>query len=99
MLWPLAVGANNYGEDRVGAPEEIMARWEYGSHDSNVFVDRQIDLGSILWRGTLADYEASSALPSGLVQVVEYMEVPDIKNQRAERSVLVKKWMNRLVPT
>lgn len=94
-----AVGAvDAYGKQTVQAAIEIDSRWELGVKTSSdalnakeqivgtIYVDRPIGVGSILWKG---EKDSEPADPTGLVRVIEYREVPDIKGLDVVMSVLV----------
>ena len=95
VLWPIN-GTGNYGE-KVGAPVQIMVRWESvrsrkdsGQTDSElvvakVFIDQEILLGSLLWKGKQEELPAN---PKNLVRVKEYKEVPDDKGRHVRRWVM-----------
>lgn len=106
VLWT-AHGDDRYGTFKIDLPVEINVRWEKGTRENlnpttsavavtgRVFVDRAIPLKSILWLGKLVD------LPSpkrDLVQVVDYSEIPDVKNRHARREVSVIAY-NETLPT
>lgn len=105
VLWQRTSFDRN-GEPRVSAPVEIKARWEEGLLESideeatpiaingTVDVDRDIKSGSIMWLGKLRDLP--SPVTEGLVQVVGFEKIPDIKGRVFARSVTVKKWRNKL---
>ena len=97
VLWR-AHGSDDYGQLKIDLPVEIDVRWEKGTRENldsttssssvtgRVFVAVEIPLKSILWLGKLVD------LPSpkrDLVQVVDYSEIPDVKNRHARREVSV----------
>jgi hypothetical protein len=81
---------NNFGEPQVSAGVEIKARWEIengetlGPRDTViktvaiVLVDRDIEVGSLLWNGALVD------LPSPvteLYKVADFNKVQDLKKR------------------
>lgn len=105
VLW-LEAGATDYGDKAVGPANEINVRWEGKTlnnpadpqrqkiaHDAVVFVDREIPIGSLLWKG------AKDALPQNPVnmfRVVFYEEIEDLKGYSVERHVLVVKHPNQI---
>lgn len=105
VLWPKYLGADQFGRQRIADPIEIDSRWEFGVNLSNtaieraenvtatVFVDRKIDNGAILWKGSLEDLPD---YPEDLVEVLSYEEVPDIKGEEVQRTVVVGAYANRL---
>lgn len=108
VLWAPLPGLDNYGERRVAAPREILVRWvdtlasapgtQGGSdpHDATAVVGEAIPVGSILWKGALADWTPTS---SGLMQVVRYGETPDVKNRFTARQVALRRYGDKLPAT
>lgn len=106
VLWATA-GSNELGEQRILAPIEFRCRWELGSilvdsPISNAYrtvgratVDRQIGLESIVWKGKLTDLHIPYV---GLMQVVDYREVPDVKGMHVRRTVILASWNGSLPP-
>lgn len=95
VLWA-RTGVDASADPTFGSPIEIDTRWEDAqgnargqkgeseSRSVTVFVDREISLGSKLWLGELADLPAS---PTGLIEVVAYDAVPDLKARHYRRTV------------
>lgn len=95
VLWPTFGQAEN-GTYKLDYPVEIAARWikkkrrvldgkgSTVAYDGRVIVDREIVVGSLLWRGLLADLPGSGKV-SGLVQVKNFDETEDIKGIECER--------------
>ena len=95
VLWRLA-GYSSDGNPTVYDPEEINTRWDDGdsqilgkdgspiSINASIMVEGEIDLGSLLWKGKLADLPAS---PSPLVEVMGLEVVPDIKIRKYQRTL------------
>jgi hypothetical protein len=109
VLWVKSPArADSYGRIKLEAKEEIPCRWidsEYQATSGNsdaksvtatVFVDRRIELGSIMAKGTLAQL---SEIPSNrdLHEVIRYTEVPDVKGRAVRRSVTLAKY-NDILP-
>lgn len=109
VLWPKA-SYDDYGERTIASTTgtAIKVRWEQGrseskdaqgntiAFDSEIAVDREIAIGSILWLGKLADLPSP---PTNLREVVDYLEIPDIKNRHKRRIVRVMKLSNELPST
>lgn len=107
VLW-LCTGINSYGERTVAAPVEINVRWNktrtdsQGSQDSDVkieasvVVNQVITVGSTLWLGTLASWNATNTATndSEVMIVVSYRETPSLKNEWRRREVDVSKYRN-----
>lgn len=96
VLWP-NIGYGNNGEVLLGTAVEIRCRWESGRRDALspdgiviavdalVIVKQAIAVGSVIWRGRLAD----KANATGLAEVKIYNEVPDLKGRDVYREVMV----------
>lgn len=109
VFWEATGNIDDNGEPIVTATKvEINARWEIkrneftGSRTNTVafdelaVVDREITIGSILRLGALID------LPSpedNLRKVVDYSEIPDVKNRAVRRVVMMIKRSDRLPTT
>ena len=102
VLWPAtATEYDNNGELKRGASVSIKVRWPYVEtdgrspqgvsigYDGTVIVDRDITVGSIMFLGTLSDYENASS-PTVFV-VTQFSKTPDVKNRQYRRKVLVQK--------
>jgi hypothetical protein len=100
-----SLGADNYGQARVKQPVEFRCRWELGAtlidsplaniHNiaGRAFVDREIPVQSIVWRGKLEDLDGEL---EGLMQVVDYGEVSDVKGLSPRRNILLIRWHGQL---
>ena len=104
VLW-IIYTKGNYGEYTVSSPIEISVRWEemrsitgdpQNTVESNVpevFIDREILIGSILWKGRLTDLPDT---PTKLYKVTEYDCTPDIKGRVYQRSVTLTRYREAL---
>ena len=104
ILWTIA-GHDNYGDVTLNDPIEIKVRWEHKQSEqlvpdgskisvvAEVVVDRDIDLESILWLGTLADLPTT---PTELKQVIFSRKIPDIKGRHYRRVVSLMVYSNSL---
>ncbi len=93
------------GEVTIDAAVEIDVRWETGNRESQdargntiaitstAFVDRVIEVGSIMWLGAQRDV---SDPPTNLRQVVDYDEIPDVKGRKFRRVVSLVKHSDEL---
>lgn len=102
LLWE-PTGVDRYGAPSVGDVEELKVRWEVNRRqlrlkdgstvtlEGDVFVDRDIPIGSHMWLGTLDDYYGSgSGDPAeDLCVVVEQDDAPDIRNRFHQKCVKV----------
>lgn len=108
VLW-LVSGTNAQGMPIVASPVEIKCRWQLSSNlaSANLSrhrklvgsaqVDRTITVGSILKKATLASlgYPLLTEY-SDLLEVVEYSEVPSIRNRYVVRTVMLSSYPNKL---
>lgn len=90
VLWP-ATGVDEYSNVTLGAAVEIKVDGiiditKEGS--GQAIVDRQIPIGSHFFFGTLAGFNPTKRI----LQVTEYMEVPDLKGQNKFRKVKLE-WL------
>jgi hypothetical protein len=97
VLWMAsATETNTSGERKVNSSKvEISVRWENSQQETTdgrgntvstiakIWVDRDIEEGSILWLGKLR--ELPSTL-SNLKKVVNFTKTPDIKGREFERT-------------
>lgn len=105
VLWR-AAAPNAYGEARVQAPEELSVRWLTGrgaapgalggseTEDASAQVDREVAAGSLMWEGTLAEWDPLR--PQELLEVVRYRAVPDVKGREFTRRVWLRKYRGTL---
>lgn len=96
---------DQFGNPTVTAPVELDVRWEKGlsreitpninpiAVADTVWVDQEIALGSMMRYGELIDLPA---VPDEIREVVDYVEIPDVKGRVRERVVLLAKYADRL---
>jgi hypothetical protein len=108
-LWVRA-GTNSLGQDYVANPPvEIMVMWDdrqtraLDSQGNTITVDvmadvaQDIEIGSIMWLGRMADLPYPSHTPaSGLMQVKTFSKTLDIKGRNARREVGLMRFTNTL---
>jgi len=107
VLWELGTTATSTGKAKVKAAAEISVRWveaesqglsEAGETirlDSKAVVNQDIEVGSLMWLGSL------SSLPSpvtDLYKVVSFSKVAGIKATRFRRSVGLQRYSDTLPP-
>lgn len=109
VLFP-RTGTDRYGQPTTGSAVEIPCRWKTERRevvtstgdtiglDATVTVDRKIAIGSLMWLGTLKDWNASGSSPgisdTELHEVKVYDETPDIKGRAAYRDVGLMRYLN-----
>lgn len=93
VLWEKA-GDDNTGDPTVSSPSEIEVRWEHSLDQfigpdgapvgivASIWIDDEIEVGSVVWKGRLIDLPAS---PTSLYEVIGYEEVPDVKGNSPEK--------------
>lgn len=104
-LWE-ASGNDNYGTVSVKAPVSLKVRWEdriresVGSDgkpirfDAAVVVDRVIPIGSLMRLGPLSDVSGTTtgSAVTGLHQVVDRHEAPDLFGQHVRRELMLRRF-------
>jgi hypothetical protein len=107
VIWESHGESDSYGVPRVKAPLAIKSRWEKRvktvrtlegdmlESEVEVFVDRPIALGTIIWEGEVAKIGLS---PKPLYLVIDYQEIPDTKGRKFTRSVMLAAY-NEALPT
>ena len=107
VLWELSgtgIPYDDYGEPIVEAGEEIDCRWQWGKKEgissrgtpiaweAQVAVDREIAVGSTMWKGELDDYVATETK----LQVLDYVESPSLDGKETRRVVRLGKLSDEL---
>ena len=113
ILWPiLAVidGEPKLGPVVELAPPTNGVRWNSSrseakdskgqkvSLDATAVVNQKIDVDSLIWLGSLAEWygtgSGTSSVPdTEVMQVVSYKEVPDLKNRESMKTIGMMRWM------
>lgn len=112
VLWPER-GFDDDGHVKVGSPVEIQVRWNTGrtmaldpqgnkiAVDATMVVNRKLGVGSVLFKGALADWVGTGSGSAGdgdeLMQVATFSEVPDLKG-RFTRRVAGLVWFRDTLP-
>lgn len=106
VLWmaDVTLPADEFGNQRISNPIEILVRWESGKGEgaarkATVFVDREITESSVMWLGTIGTLPSFPEKPANLMQVIAYKEVPDTKNKFPRRYVELVLLGTQLPPT
>lgn len=108
-MWPFT-GYDSYGQPTVGQPVQIPVRWIFEKReavdpkgntitlDGTVIVARDIDIGSHMWLGELADWYGTgsgSNFPDELLyEVKTFQKTPDIKGRAIRRIVGIMRLHN-----
>lgn len=97
VLWAIA-GKDNFSAPKVSSPIALKVRWidkqmETLDADNNVVrsdvmvkADREIAIGSIMWKGKLADVASRT---TSLYQVIQSRVIPNIKNRETRYTVFL----------
>lgn len=109
VLWAAAAPSereyDSYGERKVNNPVELKVRWEEGlteaidpngqtvALDAVVVVDRDVEVGSIMWEGELGTQEST---PVNLKEVVSFSKIPDIKGRKFRRVCGLRRFSDEL---
>lgn len=111
LLWE-KVGQDNHNNTLISPPIEILTRWEKRHEEvtdpngntvalsAHVVVDRDVPEGSIMWEGSLEQWNApgtgSSGTSTDLMEVVIKRTTPDIKNRYVRRTLGLKFYRDTL---
>lgn len=99
-------GIDRNGEPTVAAAVDIVTRWEQVldeqigedgtpiATNATAIVNQDIAIGSILRLGTVATLP--SPVTGGLMEVVNFEKIPDVKGRNYQRTVTLRKWRNTL---
>jgi len=105
--WAAGTETTDDGRKKVLAATEITVRWnnkqsdaiapegELIRVDATVVVDRDVEIGSLMWLGEKADWSASVG---GLNEVVTFSKVPNVKGTRYRRVVGLVRYSDSLPP-
>lgn len=100
LLWAV-IGVDAHNEPVVGLPDEIQVRWENArvqmasadgtvvTVDATAVVGRDVNEGSLMRLGDLEDWNGTGSNDddNGLMQVVAFSKVPDVKGRNFRRVV------------
>lgn len=107
VLWPAGTDSTSTGRKKVLANTEIKVRWEDREQDAlnvegetirvdaTAVVDRDIEVGSLMWLGAKADW---TALTGNLKEVVSIGKIPNLKSTRFRRVVGLVRYSDDLPP-
>lgn len=104
VLWAIA-GKDKFSAPKVSSPIALKVRWidkQSESLDANnqvirsdvtVKTNREIGVGSILWKGKLADVPSPAI---NLYQVIGSRTVPNVKNRETRYTVFLIRYSDTL---
>ena len=105
VVWPYAK-RNRFGTIVLANPVELRCRWVQKSRmatdrngnpvalEAQVALDRKVRVGSLMWKGELADWD--DTLQDEIFEVVFYNEAEDVKGRHTARTVDLKFWKSNL---
>lgn len=118
LLWPFTGNYDNFGTpiiDLTDEPQEVQVRWTNKKSrvmdskgnaimlDATAVVDFPVLVDSLMWLGTLAEWNGESGSSSGsnasdddLMVVKTYSRWPDIKNRNIRQIVGLMRYKNTL---
>jgi len=115
VLWSTDRGYDQNGRPTISSSEgeEIRCRWEdegeitYVStsesikFDAVVFVDVDVPIGSLLWKGKLEDWPGVDidVEDSRIMKVVEIEKIPDLKRRHYTRCLKLMRYTDTLAGT
>jgi hypothetical protein len=115
VAWLASGSVDEFGQASITGPIELQSRWELGTRlisdalvetanpNGIVYISDPLPVGTLLWRGRIADLPAVPDSLNDLFKVVEYREVPDVKGRESRLSVVVAgtktKLPNVITPT
>ena len=116
LLWEFS-GYDKYGQPTVSAPVEIQVRWNTKrrevvdakgfiiAYDASAVVDQVIAVGSLMWLGTLEDWNdagtgsgSTSISADDVFECKNFTLTPDLKNRFSQKTVDLMRY-RKLPPT
>lgn len=108
VLWAIDGTNDKYGNPNVGDPAEIRVRWDDKAAeavdangntikvDATAVVAQDIDIGSLMWLGKLADWlsDGINLANQGIMQVVTFSKTSDIRGRFSYRKVGLMRFKN-----
>ena len=102
-------GVDDYAQPTLAAPIEIDVRWNDQRHeatdsqgntitlDGSVVLLIDVDIGALMWLGTLSDWYAtgSAGQDTGLMRVVMFNATLDIKGRNVRREAGLKRYKDK----
>lgn len=99
VLWSWTGSYDAYGQQQVGAPQQIYVRWNdtqteaYDAQGAKITLDAQVVLGqkvtigSRMWPGLLANLPGTGGVPESFWYIVKtYSETKDVKGRAIQRT-------------
>ncbi len=119
VLWPATGRHGSLGQPLLGPPVEIRCRFvprrsqaaannaDPETVDAQATLDRDVRVGSILWRGCLQDWYGASGTAGygasgsagpevGLLEVRGFNKTSDVRGRTSQRDATLKTWRNDL---
>lgn len=108
VLWTKTGNYSDDGKVLLNSAVAIKVRWEQKSgefispdgatigYDDVVYVNQEIEEGSIMWKGKLEDLPSPNSSITDLRQVIKYEGIPDVKGRVQMRRVILMKHSDSL---
>lgn len=105
VYWPFT-GPDDYGNNTVGEPVEIDCRWNAKrgqttdpkgnviAYDADLVTDREVLVGSNMWRGELADWDDTTK--DDLMLVVTNEDTDDMKGRFTRYGCKLRRFRDNL---
>ena len=90
--------SDDYGQPRVGAAQEIGVRWKdvhkeaLDPKGNTITIDAEVayagdlTIGSVMWKGKLADLSPGQVPANNVMQVVVFNWTPDVKGRNIRQT-------------
>lgn len=107
VLWTIT-GRDRYAKPVLADPIEIRCRWiatkkervdaqgNTVAIDAQVYVGRDIAIGSLMWKGRLTELGVGQVPASDVMQVITFPKTPDLKGRNYRRMVNVMRYSDAL---
>jgi len=111
VLWRKA-GSDRFGKPITSNPVEIRCRWietrkektdaqgNTVTIDAQVYINTDITVGSLMWKGRLSELLGTASPMSGnIMQVISFNRTPDLKGRNHRSMASVSRYMDTLPET
>lgn len=108
VLWR-RTGQNRFGKPIIAVPSQIRCRWIESTQEKvdaqgntitisgQVYVNTDIPIGSLMWKGKLLDLLGTDQHPSGnVMQVISFSSTPDLKGRNHRKMATIARYMDTL---
>jgi len=108
VLWR-RTGQDRFGKPVTSAPTQVRCRWietrkektdaqgNTVTIDAQVYINTDIVVGSLMWKGRLTELlGTASPLSGNIMQVINFTKTPDLKGRNHRSMVSVMRYMDTL---